>query len=83
MLSLREVTRENWRATLELAVFPDQQRFIQFIRDHYPQCQVIQLTVHPENEPAKQLYSGAGFLPTGSELMGEPVDKLSLMTEKK
>ncbi len=27
-LSLREVTRENWRATLSLAVFPEQQRFI-------------------------------------------------------
>jgi len=27
-LSLREVTRENWRATLRLAVYPEQQRFI-------------------------------------------------------
>jgi len=27
-LSLREVTRENWRATLGLAVFPEQQRFV-------------------------------------------------------
>ena len=27
-LSLQEVTRENWRAALNLAVFPDQQRFI-------------------------------------------------------
>ena len=27
-LSLQEVTRENWRATLGLAVFPEQQRFI-------------------------------------------------------
>ena len=27
-LSLREVTQENWRATLGLAVFPEQQRFI-------------------------------------------------------
>ena len=27
-LSLREVPRENWRATLGLAVFPEQQRFI-------------------------------------------------------
>jgi diamine N-acetyltransferase len=27
-LLLREVTRENWRATLGLAVFPEQQRFI-------------------------------------------------------
>lgn len=27
-LTLREVTRENWRATLDLAVHPEQQRFI-------------------------------------------------------
>jgi diamine N-acetyltransferase len=27
-LSLQEVTRQNWRATLDLAVFPEQQRFI-------------------------------------------------------
>jgi len=27
-LTLREVTRENWRAALQLAVHPDQQRFI-------------------------------------------------------
>jgi len=27
-LSLQEVTRENWRATLALAIFPEQQRFI-------------------------------------------------------
>ena len=28
MLSLQEVTRENWRASLELTVFPEQHRFI-------------------------------------------------------
>jgi diamine N-acetyltransferase len=27
-LTLREVTEENWRATLDLAVHPEQQRFI-------------------------------------------------------
>ena len=27
-LSLQEVTQENWRATLDLTVFPEQQRFI-------------------------------------------------------
>src|SRR5437867_2413590 len=27
-ISLREVSRDNWRATLRLAVHPDQQRFI-------------------------------------------------------
>ncbi len=157
MVILQEVTRENWRATLELSVFPEQQRFIvdytpiaaialakayirpaglvwvpyafynndemvgftelayepesledywifhffidqryqrqgfgkealhiflQCIRGHYPQCQAIQLTVHPENEAAKRLYTSAGFLPTGSDLMGEPVYRLSMMTGK-
>jgi diamine N-acetyltransferase len=140
-LSLREVTRENWRATLGLAVLPEQQRFIaasvpiaaialakayirpggliwvpyafyadtemvgftelayepesvdnfwifhffidhryqrrgygkealrlflQFIRDHHPPCQTLQLTVHPENERAQHLYLSMGFQPTGT-----------------
>ncbi len=151
-LSLREVTRENWRATLGLAVFPEQQRFIadsvpiaaialakayirpggliwvpyafyagtemvgftelayepesvdnywifhffidrhsqgqgygkealrlflQFIQGHYPQCQTLQLTVHPENEHAQRLYIGVGFQPTGATLSDEPVYQLS------
>jgi len=151
-LSLREVTRENWRATLGLAVFPEQQRFIadsapiaaialakayirpagliwvpyafyadtevvgftelayepesvdnywifhffidrhsqgqgygkealrlflQFIRDHHPQCQALQLTVHPENAHAQHLYIGVGFQPTGATLSDEPVYRLS------
>ena len=28
VLSIQEVTRENWRTTLGLTVFPEQQRFI-------------------------------------------------------
>jgi diamine N-acetyltransferase len=151
-LSLREVTRENWRATLGLAVFPEQQRFIadfapiaalalakayirpaglvwvpyafytgtemvgftelayepesvdnywifhffidyhfqgrgygkdalhlflQFVQDHYPPCQALQLTVHPENEHAQRLYIGVGFQPTGATLSDEPVYRLS------
>lgn len=151
-LLIREVTEENWRATLGLAVFPEQQRFIadfapiaaialakayirpagliwvpyafyvdtqivgfaeltyepesvdnywlfpffidrhaqgrgygkealhlllQFIRDHHPHCQALQLTVHPENEPAQRLYISAGFQPTGAILSEEPVYRLS------
>jgi diamine N-acetyltransferase len=154
-LSLQEVTRENWRATLDLAVFPEQQRFIadsvpiatialakayirpaglvwvpyafyantemvgftelayepesvdnywifhffidrhyqgrgygkealrlflQFIRNHHPQCQSLQLTVHPENEHAQRLYTGAGFQPTGAVFSDEPVYQLSLQS---
>ena len=152
-LSLREVTQENWRATLGLAVFPEQQRFIadyvpiaaialakayirpgglvwvpyafyaatemvgfteltyeprspdnywifhffidhhyqgrgygtralrlflQFIRGHHPQCQALQLTVHPENTHAQHLYTRAGFRPTGAVFSDEPVYRLFL-----
>ncbi len=152
-LSLQAVTQENWRATLRLAVFPEQQRFIaeyvpiaaialakayispggliwipyafyvdkemvgftelayepesldnywifhffidchyqgqgygkqairlllQCMRDHHPQCQAIQLTVHPENDRAKRLYTNAGFRPTGATLSDEPVYRLIL-----
>lgn len=152
-LSLQEVTQDNWRATLDLAVFPEQQQFIaeyvpiaaialakayirpgglvwipyafyggremvgftelahepasldnywifhffidhryqgqgfgkqairlllQFIHEHHPQCQVIQLTVHPENERAKRIYTSVGFQPTGATFSGEPVYRLTL-----
>ena len=152
-LSLREVTQENWHATLGLTVFPEQQRFIadyvpiaaialakayirpgglvwvpyafyeatemvgftelayepgspdnywifhffidhhyqgrgygtralrlflQFIRGHHPQCQALQLTVHPENTHAQHLYTCAGFRPTGAVFSGEPVYRLFL-----
>jgi len=158
VLSLQEVTRENWRATLELTVLPEQQQFIsdyvpiasialakayirpgglvwvpyvfynndemvgftelayepgsledywifhffidhrfqrqgygkevlrillQFIKDHHPQCQAIHLTVHPENDHAKHLYTSAGFRPTGTELSGEPVYRLALTAENR
>jgi len=154
-LSLQEITRENWRAALDLAVFPEQQQFIadsvpiatialakayirpgglvwipyafyastemvgftelayepesldnywifhffidrryqgqgygkaalnlllQFIRDHHPRCQAIQLTVHPENVRAQRLYTDAGFQPTGTLFSGEPVYRLSLQS---
>ena len=152
-LFLQEVTRENWRAALRLAVYPEQQRFIaehvpiaaialakayirpggliwvpyafydnqemvgftelayepeskenywifhffidrhyqrrgygkralhlflQFIKEHHPQCQAIQLTVHPENVSAQHLYTDAGFLLTGAELGYEPVYRLAV-----
>lgn len=152
-LSLREVTRENWQATLHLAVYPDQQRFVaeyapvaaialakayvrlggliwvpyaiyvgaqlvgfvalayepgsaddywifhffidqQFqgrgygkaalgrlvdrVMSEHPQCQALQLVVHPENRWAQRLYTGAGFRRTGTERWGEPVYHLTL-----
>ena len=65
-LSIHEVTSENWRTTLRLAVHPEQQRFIS-----------LQLTLHPENHRAQHLYLGAGFRPIGTELDGEPVYRLA------
>ncbi len=153
VLSIQEVTRENWRTSLGHIVFPEQQRFIadyvpiaaialakayirpgglvwvpyafyangemvgftelayepgsldnywifhffidchyqgrgygkeaihlllQFIRDHHPQCQALQLTVHPENDRARHLYTSAGFRPTGEVFSDEPVYRLAL-----
>jgi diamine N-acetyltransferase len=152
-LFLREVTRENWRDALRLAVYPDQQHFvadyvpiaaialakayirpeglvwvpyvfyvnidmvgftelayepesldnywlrhffidyhyqgqgygkkalqlfIQFIKDHHAQCHTLQLTVHPENHRAQDLYTRSGFRPTGIIHGGEPVYTFTL-----
>ncbi len=52
--------------------------FLQFVRNHYPQCQSLQLTVHPENAHAQHLYTSAGFQPTGAIFSDEAVYKLSL-----
>lgn len=152
-LTLCEVTRENWRVALNLAVYSEQQRFIadyvpiaaialakayvrpgglvwvpyafyidatmigfselayepgsaenywvfhffidrryqgqgygkkalrlflEFIKEQHVQCRSIQLTVHPENERAHQLYRSIGFQPTGAESSGEPAYRLIL-----
>ena len=150
---MREITRENWRATLSLAVHPEQQRFIadyapiaaialakayirpdglvwlpyaiyaaeelvglielayepnsrdqywvyhffidhvqqgkgygkaafqafiRQIREQHQHCRQLNLTVHPENSRAQQLYTSLGFQPDGRELSGEPVYSLSI-----
>ncbi len=46
---------------------------IEEIKLHHPACQVIQLTVHPENAQAQHLYTQAGFAPTGEIIEDEPV----------
>lgn len=51
---------------------------IQEVREHQPACQVIQLTVHPENTQAQHVYTQVGFRPTGEFLDGEPVYRLPL-----
>ncbi len=158
IISLCEVTRENWRATLRLAVHPDQQRFvagddapiaaialakayvraggvrwapyaimagegeteemvgfvalayepesaddywvfhffidrryqgrgygaaalerlIELVRREHPRARMLQLVVHPENQPAQRPYTRAGFHATGAERWGEPVYQLAL-----
>ena len=30
--------------------------FLEFVKEHHTQCQVLQLTVHPENYSAQHLY---------------------------
>lgn len=52
---------------------------IQEVKARYPACQVIQLTVHPENAQAQHVYTQVGFLPTGAFLDGEPVYRLTLL----
>ncbi len=54
------------------------QRFIEMVRREYPQCQMLQLMVHPENARAQRLYTAAGFQPTGTERWGEPVYQLAM-----
>lgn len=152
-ITFREVTRDNWRAALQLAVHPWQQRFvadiapiaaialakayvrpadltwlpyaiyadaemvglielayepgsldrywihhffidrqhqgrgygeralrafIDSVADHHPACRRINLTVHPDNDRARQLYARVGFRPTSQELDGEPVYTLTI-----
>jgi diamine N-acetyltransferase len=51
---------------------------ISWVSEHYPGCQSLQLTVHPENHVAQRLYTGMGFTPTGDKHGGEPVYHLAL-----
>ena len=152
-MSLKEITRANWREALTLSVTPEQQRFVGdsipvaaialakayirpdgliwvpyaiyadnlligltmlayepdssdqywiyhffidqryqgkgfgtealatltgMIKNSFCTCQVIQLTVHPENVAAQKLYTRGGFAPTGKTLNGEPVYRLKV-----
>jgi diamine N-acetyltransferase len=54
------------------------ERMIELVKREHPQCQALQLVVHPENVGAQRLYIRAGFLPTGAERWGEPVYQLAL-----
>ncbi len=54
------------------------QHFVERVTQDHPNCQVLQLVVHPENHHAQRLYTSAGFRPTGTERWGEPVYQLCL-----
>lgn len=51
---------------------------IEEIKQHHPTCQVLRLTVHPENAQAQHLYTQAGFVATGETLEEEPIYQLRL-----
>ena len=46
---------------------------IALVTREHPECQALQLVVHPHNTRAQRLYLAAGFRPTGGERWGEPV----------
>ena len=52
--------------------------FIRFVRERYPLAESLRLTVHPENVAAQTLYTRLHFAPTGEEVDGEPVYRLTL-----
>ena len=51
---------------------------IEIVTREHPECQALQLVVHPQNTRAQRLYVGAGFRPTGGERWGEPAYRLDL-----
>ena len=53
------------------------QAFIEQVKIQFPNCQCINLTVHPENVSAQHLYLRAGFIPTGENFQGEPLYRLA------
>ncbi len=58
------------------------ERLIELVRHEHPECQLLQLVVHPENQRAQRLYRKLGFQPTGAERWGEPVYQLALRNER-
>ena len=48
------------------------QSIVGWTRRRRPEARTLVLTVHPENERARRLYTTAGFAPTGEFRHGEP-----------
>jgi diamine N-acetyltransferase len=53
-------------------------QLVEVIGARFPECRSVHVTVHPENEQAKRLYTAAGFEPSGREIDGEPIYDLQL-----
>ncbi len=51
---------------------------IEYVQASRPLCSTMVVTFHPENDPARRLNLGAGFVPTGVQANGEPVCTLIL-----
>jgi len=54
------------------------QLFLHQIREQHSNCQIFQLTVHPENHRAQHLYESAGFRLAGTEIEGELLYQLKM-----
>jgi len=51
---------------------------IAYVRQSWPTCTTLLLTVHPDNGAARTLYGSVGFEPTGEVINDEPVFELFL-----
>jgi len=52
--------------------------FVALLRDRFPMCMSVSVTVNPDNHPAQRLYTRFGFEDTKTLLFGEPCYRLSL-----
>jgi diamine N-acetyltransferase len=51
---------------------------LNLVSRQHPTCQQVKLTLHPENERARQLYTRLGFEVTGERIDGEVVYRRSI-----
>jgi diamine N-acetyltransferase len=54
------------------------QALITFVQVQFPACRMLLLTVHPDNQRAKDLYVAAGFVDTGKMAFDEPLYQYAL-----
>jgi diamine N-acetyltransferase len=56
---------------------------VAMLKEQYPHCQSVNLTVNPSNHAAQHLYRRFGFVETGEEAFGEPWYRLPLEEQDK